>query len=184
VIIQCPSCQARYQYDEQRFRGKASKRIRCALCKEVFVLANPAIDDPPAVLGHVTNAPGSAAAVPVTEDAPLGLPAGKRLSLAILGGPDAGRLYRIEAPRITIGREGADLVLEDPEAAGLHAAIEVREAVTTLHDLGSNSGTLSNSQKIEGAVELSDRSEFQVGATTLMLIVTHEPMSAPQMDIV
>ena len=29
-------------------------------------------------------------------------------------------------------------------------------------------------EKIDGAVELSDKSEFQVGTTTLMLIVTED----------
>ncbi|HEX7708008.1 MAG TPA: FHA domain-containing protein [Thermoanaerobaculia bacterium] len=182
MIIECPSCKARYQYDERRFQGRSSKKIRCARCKEVFVVVSPA-----AVDGSPSR--GSDAEEKATEQSailtgPLQLPEGKRLSLAILDGPDAGRVYRIATPRVTIGREEADLVLEDPEASRLHAAIEVRDTATTLHDLGSISGTLTNSQRIEGAVELSDRSEFQVGATTLMLIVTEEPMMAPHTDTI
>jgi pSer/pThr/pTyr-binding forkhead associated (FHA) protein len=41
-------------------------------------------------------------------------------------------------------------------------------------DLGSTNGTIYDGSKIEGLVELSDKSEFQVGATTLMLIVTDD----------
>jgi pSer/pThr/pTyr-binding forkhead associated (FHA) protein len=43
-----------------------------------------------------------------------------------------------------------------------------------LHDLKSTNGTLVNGQKIEEPVELHDKSEFQVGASMLMLIVTDE----------
>jgi predicted Zn finger-like uncharacterized protein len=41
VIIQCPKCQARYQYDPSRFEGRESKKIRCAKCQEVFEIRNP-----------------------------------------------------------------------------------------------------------------------------------------------
>ena len=41
-------------------------------------------------------------------------------------------------------------------------------------DLQSTNGTLVNGEKIEGSVELQNHSEFQVGSSTLMLIVTEE----------
>jgi S-DNA-T family DNA segregation ATPase FtsK/SpoIIIE len=104
----------------------------------------------------------------------LQLPAGKRLSLAILDGPDAGQVFRIDRPRVTIGRSGADLTLNDSETSRQHAAVEIRDAVFTLTDLGSTNGTLVGGEKIAGAVELTDKSEFQVGTTTLMLIVTED----------
>jgi pSer/pThr/pTyr-binding forkhead associated (FHA) protein len=104
----------------------------------------------------------------------LQLPAGKRLSLAILDGPDAGSVVRIDKPRMTIGRANADLTLNDTEASRQHAVLEVRDAVITVADLGSTNGTLVGGEKIARPVELSDKSEFQVGATTLMLIVTED----------
>jgi S-DNA-T family DNA segregation ATPase FtsK/SpoIIIE len=104
----------------------------------------------------------------------LQLPSGKRLSLAILEGPDAGSVFRIDKPRVTIGRANADVTLNDHEASRQHAAVEIRDAVVTLTDLGSTNGTLVSGEKIDGAVELTDKSEFQVGTSMLMLIVTED----------
>ena len=124
-----------------------------------------------------TAIPAEVEQQPVVEEkreSPLQLPVGKRLSLAILGGPDAGTVFRIERPRITIGRANSDITLNDTEASRQHAAIEVRETTYRLSDLGSTNGTLVDGTKIDSAVELTDKAEFQVGATTLMLIVTDE----------
>jgi predicted Zn finger-like uncharacterized protein len=192
VIIECPNCHSKYQYDEERFERKPSKKIKCARCQQIFDIENPAFhpslpvqvdvgdstfaskaDDPRRTAPYETTEQ-SPLPQPKTEGAPLQLPAGKRLSLAILAGPDAGSVFRIEKPRVTIGRSNADLTLNDTEASRQHAAIEVRETTYTLADLGSTNGTLYDGQKIDGSIELSDKGEFQVGATTLMLIVTDD----------
>jgi predicted Zn finger-like uncharacterized protein len=193
VIIECPSCHARYQYDEERFDRKPSKKIKCAKCTTIFEIRNPAFAVPePAPVApdrfertftrrdepkkHEDTTEQSPIPEKSTDQLPveLKLPEGKRISLAIIAGPDSGSMYRVEKPRVTIGRSNADLTLNDTEASRLHAAIEVREFVIQLRDLGSTNGTLVDGQKITDAVELSDKSEFQVGATTLMLIVTED----------
>ncbi|HEX7150052.1 MAG TPA: FHA domain-containing protein [Thermoanaerobaculia bacterium] len=196
MIIECPSCRSKYQYDEERFERKPSKKIKCARCQQIFDIHNPAFAAKPAAepveIGESTSTSRPAhdetrsarrpampeqteqspiPAQPVTE---LRLPQGRRLSLAILDGPDAGSVYRIERPRVTIGRSGADLTLNDTEASRQHAAVEVRDTAFSLHDLGSTNGTLYEGQKITDPVELQDKTEFQVGSTTLMFIVTEE----------
>ena len=113
-------------------------------------------------------------APPPVASTPLQMPAGKRLSLAIIDGPDAGKVFRMEKPRVTIGRQGADLTLNDTDASRQHAAVEVRDTDYSLHDLQSTNGTLVNGEKIDGTYELQNHSEFQVGSSTLMLIVTDE----------
>ncbi len=102
------------------------------------------------------------------------MPAGKRLSLAVISGNDSGNVYRIEKPRVTVGRSGADFTINDGEASRQHAAIEVRDAVVLLEDLKSTNGTLVDGLRISEMIELQDKSEFQIGATTLMLIVTDD----------
>lgn len=194
MIIECPSCHAKYQYDVERFDRKPSKKIKCARCQQIFEIHNPAFakQQPSVDAGDSTSSKRhdethTATKIPTpaetTEqspipqpkgDAALQLPAGKRLSLAILDGPDAGTVFRIEKPRVTIGRANADLTLNDTEASRQHAAVEVRDTSYKLSDLGSTNGTLFEGTRIEEAVELSDKAEFQVGATTLMLIVTDE----------
>ena len=41
MIVVCPSCSARFQYDEARFKEAASKRFRCPKCSHVFEALNP-----------------------------------------------------------------------------------------------------------------------------------------------
>lgn len=191
MIIECPSCQAKYNYDEDRFDRKPSKKIKCARCANVFEIHNPAFatkdDTDPRNELDATSAKPAPKVIETTEQSPLpnarrtdqnepalALPAGRRLSLAILDGPDAGQVYRIEKPRITVGRSGADLTLNDNESSRQHAAVEIRDMLITVQDLGSTNGTLVGGEKITEPVELSNQSEFQVGATTLMLIVTED----------
>lgn len=194
VIIECPQCHSKYQYDEERFERRPSKKIKCARCQQIFEIHNPAFAAPEPVAVDAGDSTFTSRAADQTRTAPhapatpdtteqsqlpkqessLQLPPGKRLSLAILDGPDAGSVFRIEKPRITIGRSNADLTLNDTEASRQHAALEIRDTTINLHDLGSTNGTLVSGSKIDGPVELSDKAEFVVGATTLMLIVTDD----------
>ncbi len=41
MIVVCPSCSARFQYDGTRFKGAVSKRFRCPKCSHVFEVFNP-----------------------------------------------------------------------------------------------------------------------------------------------
>src|SRR5581483_1895955 len=102
------------------------------------------------------------------------MPAGKRLSLAVINGPDAGSVFRIEKPRVTIGRTGADIALNDSEISRAHVAVEIRDTTYLVEDLKSTNGTLIDGAKINGLTELQNHSEFQVGGSTLMLIVTED----------
>jgi len=193
LIIECTSCHARYQYDEERFERKASKKIKCARCAGIFEIRNPAFaPKPEPASGDSTDArfdkthtqtpvpedTTAQALLPEKEDTgPIPtaqLPAGRRISIAIIAGADAGMLYRFEKPRITIGRSGADLTINDSEASRQHAAVEVRDQVVLLEDLKSTNGTLVDGNKVTEPVELQDKSEFQIGGTTLMLIVTED----------
>ena len=193
MIIECTSCHARYQYDEERFDGKPSKKIKCAKCGTIFeihkhdITAKPetSAGDTTSTRRHdetQTRAPEpqettAQSPLPERDTGPLQtpqLPRGRRLSLAIIAGADAGTVYRVEKPRITIGRSGADLTINDSEASRQHAAIEVRDQLVLLEDLKSTNGTIVDAVKITDPVEIQDKSEFQIGGTTLMLIMTEE----------
>ncbi len=197
MIIECTNCHARYQYDEDRFERKPSKKIKCAKCSTVFDIHNPAFAPKKSTqekdLADMTFAkreePKVAAALPdTTSQSPIPagqprktdkvpgpqLPVGRRLSLAIINGPDAGSVYRIEKPRVTIGRTGADLALNDSEVSRVHAAVEIRDTTYLVEDLKSTNGTLIDGQRIGGPTELQNQSEFQIGGTTIMLIVTED----------
>lgn len=208
VIVACSACGARYRYDEARFEGKASKKIRCTRCEATFDIANPAfgapriappvnpptvdspaVNRPPAALNDTTSArrsepidyardpdeatrehilqrPRSAPHAPV-----LRMPVGQKLSLAVIAGPDSGKTFLVEKPRVVIGRAGSDVELSDAEISRAHAAIEVSDDSVTVFDLESTNGTYVSGDRVESSL-LDNYGEFEIGGTTLMLIVT------------
>ena len=95
------------------------------------------------------------------------------VSLACIAGPEAGRIFEIDRARMVIGRAGADILLNDPECSRQHAAIEVSDDKVFLVDLGSTNGTYVADKRIT-QTELENRSEFDVGSSTLMLIRTRK----------
>ncbi len=100
---------------------------------------------------------------------PLRLPADQRLSLACISGPDSGRIFEIEKPRVVIGRANADIVVADIQCSRQHAAIEVMDEHVFVVDLNSTNGTYVSDQRVTRS-ELDNRMEFEIGTTTLMLI--------------
>ena len=69
--------------------------------------------------------------------------------LLIQSGPNAGHEYQLVAPSITIGRYPlADIVLDDPDIAYRHALLTRGDTSYRIADLGSDSGTYVNGQRI------------------------------------
>ncbi len=104
-----------------------------------------------------------------TGERRLKLSPGERLSLACIAGPDAGKIYEINKPRVIVGRPNADILLSDGECSRSHAAIEISEDQVVLIDLGSTNGTFVGERRVQETT-LENRSEFDVGASTLMFI--------------
>jgi pSer/pThr/pTyr-binding forkhead associated (FHA) protein len=105
----------------------------------------------------------------------LALPAGKRVSLAILEGPRQGERFVLARPKTVIGRAGggvrAEIEIADPETSRGHAAVECYGTRVLLRDLESTNGTWVGDRRIE-LVELENHGEFRLGRTRFMLIVT------------
>ena len=187
MIVECDQCHAKFQYDEERFGGKAAKKLRCSKCRAIFEVVNPISSEarPAARPGRAPDETairhsGRGSARPLRREVPaasrppaaqLRLPQDVKLSLAVIAGPDAGRMFLIEKPRTVIGREGVDLALDDPEISRQHAAIEVSGESVTIVDLGSANGIQVGDQSVAEA-PLENQGEFTVGGSTLMLIVT------------
>ncbi len=43
MIIVCPSCQARYKFDETRLGDRPRARTKCAKCGSAIEIENPAL---------------------------------------------------------------------------------------------------------------------------------------------
>ena len=99
------------------------------------------------------------------------LPKDKRFSLAVIQGEATGQIFQITKSRTTIGRSGADINLEDPEASRSHAALEIVGENALLRDLGSTNGTFIEMDRIEQH-QLGNQMEFRIGSHVLMFIVT------------
>jgi predicted Zn finger-like uncharacterized protein len=140
----------------------------------------PDSEDGTGVIGRPESAP-TTEKVPVPDAMrspaarPLRLPSDQRLSLACIEGPDSGRIFEIDKPRVVIGRANADITVADIQCSRHHAAIEVQDEHVFVVDLNSTNGTYVNDQKVN-RVELENRTEFEIGMTTLMLI--RRPASA------
>jgi predicted Zn finger-like uncharacterized protein len=214
MIIVCPSCQARYKFDESKLGGRPKAKTRCAKCGGAIEIENPALasmtlppgamapPSPPAKAPPAPQAPPPADPTPTPQpahhDEPttrkatmmderfsggtitgrdlhkmgiLELPKDKRFSLAVIQGAATGQIFQVAKTRTTIGRSGADINLDDPEASRQHAAVEIMGETAILRDLGSTNGTFVDLEKIDQQV-LNNHMEFRIGSHVLMFIVT------------
>ncbi len=210
MIIVCPSCQAKYKFDEEKLGERPRAKTRCAKCGGTIEIENPLLASmtlPPGTLagavaqgttarGTTTQVPTAAVAAPVTAPAvappapkkaggpPAGtvtgrgieksiveLPKDKRFSLAVIQGPATGHIHPVLKARTIIGRSGADINIEDPEASRQHASLEILGDHAILRDLGSTNGTYVEADRIEQQV-LNNQMEFRIGSHVLMFIVT------------
>jgi predicted Zn finger-like uncharacterized protein len=209
MIIVCPSCGARYKFDETKLGQRPKAKTKCAKCGGTIEIENPlvgamtlppgafALDDPapegdetrpaeptpPAAatdprqkthrsLGTASEVGGSTlAGRDLHKLGVVELPKDRRFSLAVLQGPATGQIFPITKVRTTIGRAGADINIDDPEASRTHAAVEIVGDHAMLRDLGSTNGTFVDVEKVESHV-LNNQMEFRIGSHVLMFIVT------------
>jgi predicted Zn finger-like uncharacterized protein len=205
MIIVCPSCQARYKFDESKLGNRPRARTKCAKCGGSIDIENPmlaAMTLPPGTMPPGAEPPSAApnhdtapAAGPSTKRSPtvaepkrepgtgtitgrdlhkmglVELPKDKRFSLAVIQGAATGQIFQITKTRTTMGRSGADINLDDPEASRQHAMLEVIGDHAIVRDLGSTNGTFVDLERIEQQV-LNNHMEFRIGSHVLMFIVT------------
>jgi predicted Zn finger-like uncharacterized protein len=205
MIVECDRCYSRYRYDETRFAGKASKKVRCTKCLAIFEIFNTgAFEGQPGAVGFAAPSPAATdetlgrlsesadtekdgkdgaekrdtttakrrlVRTDARQGGALSLPEGYRVSLAVIAGPESGRIHEIDKPRVVIGRSDSDINVDDPEISRQHAALEFAGDKVTLIDLGSTNGTLVDDEPVQEAA-LENQSEFSIGGSTLMLILT------------
>jgi predicted Zn finger-like uncharacterized protein len=194
MIVVCPACQSRYRFDEAKLGDRPKARTRCAKCGGTIEIDNPLIGSAtmppsdalppapePADLPEsmktretpVAEEPGSAtlAGGDAARMGLLQLPRDKRFSLAVIQGAATGQIFPITKTRTLIGRSGADINLDDPEASRQHAMLEIVGDVTLLRDVGSTNGTWIDLDRVEQH-QLQNQQEFRIGSHVLMFIVT------------
>jgi predicted Zn finger-like uncharacterized protein len=197
MIVVCPACQARFQYDDSRFGTARTKRFKCPKCSHVFEVVNPGLPAPPPeepltqplpppqprpeteptppapILAARTTAKRDREAMLVAAGLQVpGMPPGLIFSLAFLTGPQASTVQVLERPQIVIGREEGDVITRDPETSRRHALLEIhRDGTVWISDQQSTNGTVVNDTRITGPVQLLSQQEFTCGNSTFMLLV-------------
>ncbi len=200
MIVVCPACQARFQYDDSRFGELRIKRFKCPKCEHVFEVVNPAFAGLPPGGPQGPFLPGPTPPGPIPTDPPTpptpmttarttakrdresmlvaaglqvaGMPPGLKFSLAFLSGPQASTVHVLQQPLTVIGREEGDVITRDPETSRRHAQLEIRRDGTVwITDLESTNGTLVDGVRINNRVQLSSQQEFTCGNSTFMLLV-------------
>jgi hypothetical protein len=184
MIVMCPSCEGRFQYDESRFGVALVKRLECPACGRVFEVAKPqapselSLTPPPEE--ELPSAPEAVAPMPGARVREMAQAApGARFSLAFLTGPQAGAVRALTRSRTVIGREEGDLPTHDPETSRRHALLEIREDGSLwLEDLGSTNGTLVDGEALAAPRQLDSRQEFSCGNSTFMVLIGDTPLEA------
>jgi len=170
MIIVCPACSARFQYDDARFKGVASKHFRCTKCENVFEFASPVQEMGAAPKESRDQTGGHARA---GGRAPLAAQGRSGTHLVRLTGPKASMSHELANHRTVIGRDEGDIVTKDPETSRRHAMIEITEDGTVwLSDLGSRNGTFTEGAAVTSRTMLADRQEFTCGKSAFMLRIT------------
>jgi len=93
--------------------------------------------------------------------------------LRIEHGSGAGRTFALSAGGVyLIGREGADIALEDEKVSRKHAEIGLYgPGAYVLRDLASTNGTRLNGKRIPEKAKLSHWDEIRVGDTVIRFAV-------------
>lgn len=92
----------------------------------------------------------------------------KTASLTVVEGPDRGKTFTIDKPRVLIGKGiECDVTLADEAISRAHAEIQAVENGYLLRDLGSTNGTIVAGMRVIESV-ISAPLSFSVGQTSTL----------------
>ncbi|MGA2929070.1 MAG: multicopper oxidase domain-containing protein, partial [Solirubrobacteraceae bacterium] len=92
-----------------------------------------------------------------------GLPGSRRII-----GPAPGEVHEVDR-ELVLGREGADIVIADPEVSRRHAAVRPLSGGVEVEDLKSSNGTFVDGRRIDGTVTLTENATLRLGETELQI---------------
>jgi pSer/pThr/pTyr-binding forkhead associated (FHA) protein len=86
-------------------------------------------------------------------------------ALRFTAGPLAGRRVEV-ASALVLGRQAADLVIEDPQVSRRHASVRPAGDTLEVEDHRSRNGTWVNGARVDGTTRLAPGDRVRVGDTT------------------
>ena len=167
---QCVHCGTEHKLKEADSTVHPKVQFRCSKCGKITIVEVKRRPDQTVVISPLpsfarADSSSSNLKLPPADDG-LKLPVDGVFVLAITSGPASGEVFRIAKPRVVIGRQGADIPLNDPEISRHHCLLEVRDKFLNLKDLDSTNGTFYDEERVRAAM-LQDGSEFRVGESRI-----------------
>ncbi|OLC90756.1 MAG: hypothetical protein DMG35_05955 [Acidobacteria bacterium] len=166
----CIHCGTEHLLKDAEFGGHPKVQFKCSKCGKITIVEIKRRVDSTVVMTPLpsfarANATSSNLNLP-PPDPGLRLPAKKKVVLSIISGPSSGETHTLTKPRIVVGRQGADIALNDPEVSRHHCLLEVRDTYINLKDMDSTNGTFYEEERVRAAM-LQDGTEFRVGESLI-----------------
>ncbi len=171
----CSHCGTEHVLNDAQLSGYTRVQFRCSKCSQTTVVdVTRKVDRTVAIspLPSFARADGTGSSRRLVEGQyeGLSLPVDARVVLTVLSGPAKGNVYKMEKPRVVIGRTDADIVVNDTEVSRWHCAVEVKDKIVRLRDLDSTNGTYFEQERARAA-ELRNNAEFRIGSTIIRLTI-------------
>jgi hypothetical protein len=166
----CVHCGTEHKLKDADSTVHPRVQFKCSKCGKTTVVEIKRRADQTVVISPLpsfarADASSSNLTLPPADDG-LKLPANGVFVLAVTTGPANGEVFRLAKTRVVIGRQGADIPLNDPEISRHHCLLEVRDKFINLKDLDSTNGTFYDEERVRAAI-LEDGSEFRIGESRL-----------------
>jgi hypothetical protein len=166
----CIHCGAEHLLKDGQFGSHPKVQFKCSKCGKTTIVEIKRRVDSTVVMSPLpsfarANASSSNLNLP-PPDPGIRLPERAKVVLSILSGPSKGEKHTLNKPRVTLGRKGADIPLNDPEISRHHCLLEVRDMHINLKDLDSTNGTFLEEERARAAM-LRDGTEFRIGGSLI-----------------
>jgi Inner membrane component of T3SS, cytoplasmic domain len=162
----CTHCGTQHVLKDAEVAAHAKVQFQCSKCGRTTVVEIKVRPDQTMVISPLPSfARGSATSSHLNlppPDAGVKLPAAKSVVLKIIAGPAKGTVHKLTKARVVLGRDDADVPVNDPEISRHHCVLEVRESYANLKDLDSTNGTFYEEERVRAAM-LQNEAEFRIG---------------------
>jgi len=166
----CIHCGTEHLLEDAEFGGHPKVQFKCSKCGKITIVEIKRRVDSTVVmtpLPSFARANATSSNLNLTPPDPgLRLLAKKKVVLSIISGPSSGETHTLTKTRIIVGRQGADIALNDPEVSRHHCLLEVRDTHINLKDMDSTNGTFYEEERVRAAM-LQDGTEFRVGESLI-----------------
>jgi hypothetical protein len=167
--VNCSTCGAEHVLKDAEIARHTKVQFRCSKCGKPTVVEVKFKPDATIAMSPLpsfarTGSEGGGGGLGLQD--PLAMPAGVTASVSVIDGPDKGLLRKLEKARVILGRQGADISLNDPEVSRHHCQLEVKEGYINLKDMDSTNGTFFEDERVRAAM-LQDGGEFRIGTSTI-----------------